>query len=665
MTAAQLENGFMRLSSTDKVHNPISTRYQRARAGRKGIGRFAAHRLGWQLIIITQTLESEEALRLEINWEDYKIDTNLLDIENSITTIPKRKPEGTTLIINRLRDSWGETQIRNVYRHASSILQPDYLSDRAKDSHSTANRDNTFKIQFILKENDIPVVIADENTMVFNRALSVIEGSVDEKGEGKCSVISKSLNIKELDYKIQNTYLFLRNIHFKFHYFIYDREVYYNGNINKTQLRGIKEMANSSAGIRVYRNGFRVLPYGEPSNDWLKLNSKYTFQSGVTNIPFGNRNFFGFVEIIDTIGEQFEETASREGLIENNSFDDLVNFLTKSLQYARIKLAEKVFKIREDAEKQVQDVNKSFNDQIAYLEENVSKITSEILETNADPAVQERVQKFNHNFYTLVADLKSRYSSLLEEQGMLRVLSGMGLQIGEFSHEITHYLPAINGDLFQLKLLGKDNEQIQQAVASLVLNFTQFKSYTSYFSTTISQNSQRELKPILLGEIVGEFIRTIKPNANRLFIEFEVETRGTDLYTIPMHPSEWSSILFNFYSNSKKAIKKTNEPGKIKVVIGKDDTSVYLDFLDTGIGIKPEYESRIFDAFFSTSDPSEYGDEVNNEFTGTGLGLKIVKDIVDTYDGEIYVTTPQTDYTTSIRVEIPAATQNQLEEYGL
>ena len=59
MTEEQLINGFMRISSTDKLHNPTSLRFNRTKAGRKGIGRFAAQRLGEELVIVTQTKTSE------------------------------------------------------------------------------------------------------------------------------------------------------------------------------------------------------------------------------------------------------------------------------------------------------------------------------------------------------------------------------------------------------------------------------------------------------------------------------------------------------------------------------------------------------------------------------------------------------------------------------
>lgn len=60
MSEYQLVNGFMRISSADKIHNPISERFKRTKAGRKGIGRFATQRLGEQLTIVTQTKDSEK-----------------------------------------------------------------------------------------------------------------------------------------------------------------------------------------------------------------------------------------------------------------------------------------------------------------------------------------------------------------------------------------------------------------------------------------------------------------------------------------------------------------------------------------------------------------------------------------------------------------------------
>lgn len=68
MTRDQLINGFMRISSSAKIHEPISPIYERNRAGRKGIGRFSAQRLGNSLTIITQTKDSDTALKIVVDW---------------------------------------------------------------------------------------------------------------------------------------------------------------------------------------------------------------------------------------------------------------------------------------------------------------------------------------------------------------------------------------------------------------------------------------------------------------------------------------------------------------------------------------------------------------------------------------------------------------------
>lgn len=68
MSRDELINGFMRVSSTSKIHQPKSPVFNRQRAGQKGIGRFSVQRLGRKLTIITQTKDNSMALKLTINW---------------------------------------------------------------------------------------------------------------------------------------------------------------------------------------------------------------------------------------------------------------------------------------------------------------------------------------------------------------------------------------------------------------------------------------------------------------------------------------------------------------------------------------------------------------------------------------------------------------------
>jgi anti-sigma regulatory factor (Ser/Thr protein kinase) len=199
MTKGQLVNGFMRISSTDKLRNPLSERYNRKRAGQKGIGRFAVQRLGEKLTITTQTKENDFALVLTINWELYKGDVDLVNITNKITRLPKEKEEGTTLKIEGLKDRWSQASIKRIYRYVSAIIQPFPLSEEVKVSNDNdIIVDPGFKTIFRKIDGDKSVVIADESSMIYDHSLAQIEGWIDTNGLGVYTVVSKQLKIDEI-----------------------------------------------------------------------------------------------------------------------------------------------------------------------------------------------------------------------------------------------------------------------------------------------------------------------------------------------------------------------------------------------------------------------------------------------------------------------------------
>ncbi len=84
----------------------------------------------------------------------------------------------------------------------------------------------------------------------------------------------------------------------------------------------VRDLLRIQGGIRLYRNGFRVVPYGGAGDDWLGLDETYA-QRGMILAPIRNLNFFGVVEVYDPEGVDFEENTSREGLIETAAFEDL------------------------------------------------------------------------------------------------------------------------------------------------------------------------------------------------------------------------------------------------------------------------------------------------------------------------------------------------------
>ena len=672
MTRDQLVNGFMRISSTDKLHNPLSERYKRKRAGQKGIGRFAVQRLGKKLIITTQTLLDDFALVLTIEWDKYKGDTDLLNISNKIIKVEKRKEEGTTLKIEGLRDKWSQASIKRIFNYVSAIIQPFPLSEEKElqdVNRLEETNDPGFKTVFKKIEENKSIIIADERSMIYDHAVAIIDGWVDNDGLGWFTVESKKLNINVIDQigsdpdDMTIPFSKLRNIKFRAYYYIYGVDL-----IPKTHESSIRNLARTQGGIRLYRNGFRVLPYGEPSDDWLRLNASITQRSILP--VHGNVNFFGFVELTDT-EKVFNETSSREGLMENEALIQLKNFIYRTLLTGVIKTAEvRNIKITSGQTKEgnlYEKIEVRIKDIAHTLEALDRELESEEGNIQVKKRRKKRLDKLKKDIKKVAELQKEEQSKYLKEKSMLRVLSSVGLTIGQFIHEVRDYLINMESDVnFLLEKLRSDTVLLERVLV-LEKNIATFQSYTSYFDNVISQNVIRELRPIEIQNASEKFWESIQNDAEKSDIVFNIpERNGFYLYTLPMHPSEWSSILFNFYTNAKKAIKRTKKRGEIKIECGLNEKYVYLEFSDTGDGISEENEERIFEEFFTTTSPNTLEEvDANNEITGTGLGLKIVKDIVSSYRGNIQVVSPKTGFNTCLRIEIPKATDKELDNYGI
>lgn len=676
MSRDELVNGFMKISSTDKVHNPISPKYKRNRAGRKGIGRFAVQRLGKRLTIITKKENSDQTIQLSIDWDKYQGDKDLQTISNKVELIDEKDFNGTTLIIDDLKDSWTKASIERIYRYISALIQPFPLSKeqiKLEEQRNKTTLDPGFKAELFKEEGNELITIADEQTMIFKYAAAVIEGYVDDEGGSVVSIESKKLNISEIlqlgaeKNKPKSKYIKLRNVSFKAHYFLY-----LNDFIPSQQRKKISDLAQHSGGIRLYRNGFRVLPYGEFGDDWLELDE--SVKKRIILPVHSNANFFGFVEVHDKDGIDFEETSSREGLLETQSFEELKDFVYRGLTTGIIKVAQKrEIKIttgqkdwKRKYERPVQrlkDLKEDLQKESEKAQiENYSGKTKDDIKAELDEK-SNKIKDVVKSIDEVITLQEEEDENQLKEINVLRVLGSLGLSIGIYTHEVRQYIATISATV---KLLAKkfpNDKTYQDRITRLKDNVKTLHTYTSYFDKTVSENVTRELAPQELPVVVGQFFNVISLDNNKKKTKIlPIVTKGDDLYTTPMHSSEWATILYNLYTNALKAIKRAEpEQGQILMEIGRDDGMVYLEFNDNGDGIPEDKREEIFDAFYTTSTSSGHFADEDDELLGTGLGLKIVKDMIDAYNGNIEVVDPEKGFKTCIRIEIPEATEKDLE----
>lgn len=667
MTYEELINGFMRISSSDKIHHPVSPRYKRKKAGKKGIGRFAAQRLGKQLIIITQTEDSNQAIKATINWDDYVIDSDINEVTGLIEYVEKERSSGTTLIINHLYEGWSDSAILRAYRYTEDLLIPEPLS-RERMEWDRSRQDPGFKASFYRDRVSENTKIVDEDTAFYDHALAVIEGYIDTEGQGYWRFSSNKLGVTTTEYKRigkerendSSHYLSARSIHFKTYYFIYDRSL-----IPGPLFTYVKNLGTEMGGLKLYRNGFRVPPYGEKNNDWLGLDESVRRKTYL--FPHQNQSFFGFVEIDDASSDLFEETSSREGLIENEALSEIENFVYRAITTACQEVAalrnRKQTANQKDWEKK--SPNQKMQEALTEFSDLLEKDKDDNNGSSGSDGKKEDQRRNYERVYEKIREgqeeQEKQTEKLQDKINMLRVLAGLGLAIGEFIHEIKYYFPGFTAEIDELKRILESDPRALERVSTLESNLMAMKSYTTFFGSTISNNAQRVLEPVNLKEEISNFEKVIERDSTKADITItdnrnEINVLLAEMKTTPMHKSEWASIFFNLYTNAKKAIKKSSNSGdgKIRIECSEDSNNLILEFSDNGCGVDPAVREHIFEAFVTTTSAAGQGSPDEEAYTGTGLGLSILHDMISSYGGKIYLSeTPKTGYVTTFRIEIP------------
>lgn len=640
MSRKELIDGFMRLASGSKIEEPVSIRYGRRRAGRKGIGRFAAQRLGSQLELTTQKLNGNNALRVSLRWDQFKRKRDLSSIVSPIKEIPKKEKEGTTLHIKGLREAWTDARIARAYRFIDELIQPFPLSKRTM---LPGEPDPGFKATFYKRIRGKDIEVASEDRMVFDHALAEVTATVNARGKGHWHLVSKRYDLDEKtpfspDKERPNlTFNHLRNVHLKAYYFIWHSAL-----VPRQQSTQLRSLANEQGGIRLYRNGFRVLPYGEPRNDWLGLDERYRQRSDL--FPLANIHWFGFVEITDAEGTKFEETSSREGVADNPSYNELVSFAAQAVVAA----AQRVASVRGRKLTAGQKGYKAADDRPS--EETLTRVANDL------EVIAKKLRKASDQTAVRSAAKKvlNAGKALLEENSTLRVLSSLGLTIALFAHEVRHRISNLRhlaGKEMDRDMTAGDQKRLLSEVES---GLKVLQAYTAYFDKTISQNIRREIEEQDLTDILFTFIDEFKAVVERRGVKFVDDDIDEGLLTKPMHSSEWASVLANLLTNSLKAIRRGRNrgDGHISIRAWQKDGTVVLEFADDGDGVPREIQTRIFDPFFTTTGVSEVSD---TELAGMGLGLTIVRDILSAYGGSIRLSKAPKNYSTCFRIEISAA----------
>lgn len=653
MTEAVIRSSWMRISTNLKEDEPRSPVFGRTRAGRKGIGRFSVQRLGQRLEFTTRPAGEPVGYRVQFNWDEaFRPGVSLADVFSRIERFDKAPDDqGTTLEIVDLRDAWSQAAIERVWKAVVLLQAPFPLAAVTPVMPSTregALADPGFHVLI----NDVTQA---EQTELFSiersfldKATATIVAGVDEDGTGYVRLRSAKLEIDERD-DCPTRYLTTGAFSLEARYFIFETSL-----LGGMSQAAAAAMGREFGGVRIYRNGFRVQPYGEASDDWLRL--AYDTSRRNLLVPANNLNFFGHVSVSSDANPLLEETSSREGLIENEAFEELRDFTRWALEWAALRVA--AFRKRKQRAGEKGFTSTRTKPSVMVEEMLRRHGTSETApDGNDERARGEDLHQLAQAVRAYEDDVEAKIAASLEYEEMLRVLASLGLSISVFGHEVKGAESAILADLLLLDdLIGElPDEQLRRDLlaqhADLETSAGRLFDIGGYIGALMSRTESRELRDLSVKGAVDRFTRQFGSYMAKQRVEFHVDVQPPEMRTTPMHAAEFDSVLLNFLTNSIKSMKRAKvDERRVRIEARRQGRHIALAFEDNGAGVPPELHDRIFDPFFTTTMSEDDG----VAGPGTGLGLKIVSDVAESYGGAASVGVPSEGYTCRIEFSVLA-----------
>ena len=305
MSKDDIKNKWLFVAYSEK--KDVSEKNGRKYVGAKGIGRFACDRLGSNIKIVTKTIKENSFNVLDIKWGAFE-KNNLEEFKNipvsysNVADFKEIKKSGTAIIINDLRDEWDYDRIIKLKKSLEKLVNP-----------FDSNVDMKIKLN----------IVSDNEKL--NNLSSYIHNSLFEALREKTVCINAEFNEKII-VKLEDHGNLIYNI-------IKNKNdtgldgikicIYYLNPIAKsnfTRLMGTE--AKNYGSIFMYKNNFRIYPYGEMNNDTLGLDTRKTQGYGRY---LGNREIIGYISISDQENRFIEVSSRDRGFIENLAYKILTD----------------------------------------------------------------------------------------------------------------------------------------------------------------------------------------------------------------------------------------------------------------------------------------------------------------------------------------------------
>lgn len=223
------------------------------------------------------------------------------------------------------------------------------------------------------------------------------------------------------------------------------------------------------------------------------------------------------------------------------------------------------------------------------------------------------------------------------------------------SHDLKNPLQAAmaNLELLSEDLAGVDDKEIQLSLVTINTQLTRMNRIISgILDLERIKGGKLTTEICLPGKIVESVIADVEHLAmeKNIYLHTVIEP---DLPPFQADLQLFQRALVNLLENG---IKFTDRGGQLSISVYNRDKLLIFTIVDTGIGISPALQPFVFDRFWRGGQRGQQGAE---HIAGTGLGLSLVKTIVESHQGEIWFTS-EVGKGTSFYLQVPAAGENSI-----
>lgn len=566
--------------------------------GEKGIGRFASAKLSKKMDMITKTKNGNE-IHVSFNWDEFDNEKKYLDevdCEWEVRSPNLIKTHGTILMLKNLASEWDEEKLRQLKVSLSRLVNP---FDLIKD----------FEIRLILpkKFEKFGGVVSSPESL--SKPDYTIEGRIDENGDLKFNYYCKKNKKSEKDIKIKINLKPTRKytcgpIDFEFR--AWDREKEHLDHLANeigSTLVDIKKDLDETAGISVYRDNFRVLPYGEPKNDWLRLDLR---RVNNPTLRLSNNQIIGYVAISLKGNPLLIDQSNREGIVESIALNDLKESIISILN----ELENRRYDVRPRKEHE-KDSSEGLFSRISI--ESIKEIIEKKLPNDSE--TKKTLEKTD-------LSIKEGVRQIQEVLSRYRRLSTLGMLLDVVLHDGNNLLLRLDNEAHLLeKEFEKESvneEKISQHIGRIKL---ERQTLSQLFKRLEPFGGRKRGRPkdIILEDSISNVFELYRTKLEELDIQIKLPASKT---IVKFDESELEIIFVNLLDNSIYWLDSIDQKDrKIEVQIYKKETELSIIFSDNGPGVKDSDSDKIFDPYFSRKPD------------GTGLGLTIVGELITEYDG--------------------------------